>query len=77
MNGFKSLFASKTFWGGLLAVGAGIGGFFGFVITEEDRTAVLELGVGIASFVGGIIAIYGRIKATKQIGDTDAEATGE
>ena len=67
MDDFKSLFASKTFWGGALAVVAGILGFFGYQIGGPDQAALIEAGSAIAASVGGVIAIIGRIKATKEI----------
>ena len=68
MDGVKSLFASKTFWGGLIAVVAGILGFFGYQLGSEDQAAIIEAGSAIAAAVGGVIAIWGRVKASKKIG---------
>ena len=61
----KSLFKTKTFWGGLLALGAGVLGIFGYTLTPDAQNALMEAGVGIASTLGGVLAIYGRVKATK------------
>lgn len=63
----KTLFASKTVWGGIVALLAGIAGIFGYSIQTEDQIAAIEVGTALASAVGGGIAIYGRIKATKKI----------
>lgn len=67
MEDFKGLFASKTVWGGIIALLAGIAGMFGYAISPEDATTVVDLLAGVGSAIGGLIAIYGRIKATKQI----------
>ena len=67
MDDFKSLFASRTFWGGALAVVAGILGFFGYQIGGPDQAALIEAGSAIAASVGGVIAIWGRVKASKII----------
>lgn len=67
MDGVKSLFASKTFWAGVLAILAGILGFFGWTMTADDQQALIDLGVGIGSSIAGLLTIYGRIKATKEI----------
>ena len=67
MDDFKSLFASKTFWGGVIAVLAGILGFFGYQIGGPDQAALIEAGSAIAASVGGVIAIIGRVKASKII----------
>ena len=67
MDDFKSLLASKTFWGGVIAVIAGILGFFGWTLSADDQQALIDLGVGIAASIGGVIAIIGRVKASKII----------
>jgi len=63
----KSIFGSKTFWGGLGAVVAGVAAVAGYVISPEDLKTIGELVTGIVSAVGGLLAIYGRITATKLI----------
>ena len=67
MDDFKSLFASRTFWGGVIAVLAGVLGFFGYELGGQDRAAIIEAGSAIAAAVGGVIAIWGRVKASKLI----------
>ena len=67
MDDIKSIFASKTFWGGLIAVAAGILGFFGYQIGGADQAAIIETVTAVAASVGGLIAIIGRIKASKLI----------
>ena len=56
----KSLIQSKTVWGGLLAIASGALGFFGYSIGIPDQEAII-------SIIGGAIAIYGRVKASKKI----------
>ena len=68
MDGFKSILSSKTFWGALLAIAAGVLGMLGFEFSAADQSAVLEYVVTGGSIVGGIIAIVGRIVASKKIG---------
>jgi hypothetical protein len=68
MYDVKSIFASKTVWGGLIAVAAALLGLFGYTITPADQVAVVEAVAAIGSAVGGVLAIYGRIVATKRIG---------
>lgn len=67
MDDFKSLFVSKTFWGGLMAVAAGALGFFGYELGGADQQALIENGSAIAASLGGLIAIIGRVKASKLI----------
>ena len=67
MGDLKSIFASRTFWGALMAVAAGAAGIFGYTIAVDDQQALIEGGAGVAAVVGGFIAIWGRIRASKLI----------
>ena len=67
MDGVKSLLASKTFWGGLVAVVAGVAGFFGYTLGADDQQAIIEIIAGVGSTIGGLVAIWGRIVASKKI----------
>jgi multidrug resistance efflux pump len=64
----KGIFASKTVWGGVVALLAGGTAIFGYSVSETDQASLVEAVSGIASAVGGLIAIYGRVTATKAIG---------
>ena len=68
MDDFKELWKSKTFWGGLIALLAGILGIFGYTLLPEDQAALVDGGTAIAASIGGVIAIWGRVKASKKIG---------
>lgn len=68
MYGNKSIWASTTVWGGIVALLAGIVAIFGVTISEADQSILAEALLGISSAIGGIIAIWGRVRATKQIG---------
>lgn len=69
MNDVKGMLQSKTVWGGILAVLAPAAAYIFHVnVTSADTTQIVDLVTGIASAVGGIVAIFGRIVATKQIG---------
>lgn len=68
MEEVKSLFASKTFWGALVALVGGIGAIFGYTIAPADQTALITDLSGVASAIGSVIAIYGRAVASKKIG---------
>ena len=68
MNGTKGLLASKTFWGSIIAGGAGLLGAFGVSIGEEERAALTTGITAIGTLVGVVLAIYGRVKADTKIG---------
>ena len=60
--------ALLAFVGARLALLGGALGFLGWTLTADDQQALIDLGVSIAASVGGVVAIYGRIKASKKIG---------
>ena len=74
MWGEKQWWQSSGVWGGLIAVIAPVAGYFGYTVTADDAkaladgvTQVIVAGSGVASMVGGVIAIVGRIRASKVI----------
>ncbi len=64
----KSLIASKTFWGAFVAVAAGVFGLFGYAVTPEDQVWLVDSIAAVGAIAGGVVAVYGRIKASKRIG---------
>ena len=67
MNEYKSLLASRTVWGGIIALAAGIAGIFGYTISPAEQVHIVEAVSGVGATVGGVVAIYWRVKATKSI----------
>ena len=68
MTATKSLFASTTVWGGIVAVAAAVLGFLGYTFSEPDQAQVVEWIGSMAGMVGGVVAIVGRVRASKRIG---------
>jgi hypothetical protein len=68
LTGAKSILSSKTVWGGVLALVPAIVSGFGYAISGADAAQLQSLVPELVSAVGGIIAIFGRIVATKQVG---------
>lgn len=69
----KAWYMSKGVWGGVIAfLGVIATRFFGIQINADDQiiiTNYLVTGIGQgAAMIGGLLAIWGRIKATKKIG---------
>lgn len=60
--GTKNLLTSKTFWGLVVAVAAPLATRYGFKIDEAGFTNDLVTAFGF------ILAVYGRVSATKTIG---------
>lgn len=67
MYDVKSIFASKTIWGGLIALIASAAAIWGYAITPADQAQIVELITGFGGIIGSVLAIYGRIVATKKI----------
>lgn len=65
MDDNKKWYQSKGVWGGLAAVVAGVGAAFGL---DLDAGQLTEVMLALGAAVGGIIAIIGRMKASKKIG---------
>ena len=68
MNEFKTLTQSKTFWGAVVAVGGAALTLGHYSLSSADAAQAVDLLSGIASAVGGLVAIYGRVVATRKIG---------
>jgi hypothetical protein len=67
MNEFKALTESKTFWGAAVALAGSALTLGHYSLTPADAAQAVDLLSGLAGAVGGLIAIYGRVVATKKI----------
>jgi len=63
----KKWWESKTVVGGLIAVGAAVAGAFGIAIDTDTQDQIAECVVVAATAIGGLLAIYGRVKAESKI----------
>ena len=63
----KPWYASKTILGGIIALIAGLAGAFGIAISPEDQEMIIQGILAVGSAIGGLLAIYGRIRATGRI----------
>ena len=74
MEQTKRWFESAGVWGGIVAALAGVAGLFGYTITPEDQaqiastaSRVAELVLSVGALGGGILSIFGRVRASKTI----------
>lgn len=67
MTDYKSIFASKTVWAGIVVVLATLAQFFGYEINAADQASIVVILTQAATLIGGAVAIYGRVTATKKI----------
>lgn len=64
----KAWWQSKTIIGGAVAVAAGLFGLFGVDIDVPTQESIVQNLVAIGSSLGGLVAIYGRLKARHVLG---------
>lgn len=67
MNNSKSWYASSGMWGGIVATLGGIAGVAGYTLSPELITDLTAVCVSVASALGGVVAIVGRLRAVKRI----------
>lgn len=63
----KKWYQSKTIWGSLVAVFAVVAGYLGFDVGAEDQQIIVDAVFAIVGGAGGLLAVYGRVKAEKNI----------
>jgi len=67
MDETKVWWQSLTLWGAIITVLAAVAGVFGFVIDIQMQKDIVEYIMVGGSAVGGLMAAYGRIRASKVI----------
>ena len=67
MEDTKKWYMSKSVWGGMIAVAAAVAGAFGFTIGADEQSILAESAVAVAGIVGAVVAVVGRVKASKKI----------
>lgn len=63
----KSIFASKTFWGALIAGGSALLAVFGVDVSAGEQSALVGGLAAVGGVVGTVVAIWGRFKAEKKV----------
>jgi len=64
LDGTKPWWQSRAVWGGIVAAAAGIASLFG---VDIDQAKATEIAVSLAPLIGGALAVYGRVRASKPI----------
>lgn len=68
MTDFKSIFASKTFWGVIVAlIATGAAKLYHVNISADDQSQIVNGIIDAVQFAASAVAIWGRIAATKQV----------
>ncbi len=69
----KSWYTSQAVWGGLAAIGAGLGGAYWGWVNKDPAS----MSAGLSAAFGGLMAVIGRLKATEMIGKVVAAAVAK
>lgn len=68
MSTTKALLASRTFWGAVVAGLSGLLSLWGRDIAPADQAELVETAATLAAMAGSIVAVWGRVTASKRIG---------
>lgn len=64
----KHWYQSKSALGAIVAVVAMVAGFIGYQVTPEAQAQIVNMVFDAVALVGAVVALFGRITATKRIG---------
>lgn len=65
---YKNVFTSKTIWGSVIALLGVAANMAGYNVTSADQSSIAEAITLLMQAGGSLLAIYGRVVATKKIG---------
>ena len=68
MTDEKSWYESRTIWGALIAVLASLLGGVGIEFEQEAQSEFADAIIQLVSAFGAMLAVYGRLNATRVIG---------
>jgi hypothetical protein len=68
MENSKQWYQSKTVWGALVAIVASLLHVSGMDLDAGGQQQLADSLVAISGAVGGLIALYGRLRADKKLG---------
>jgi len=63
----KQWWMSKTVWGVVVMMATVLLSRFGYVITPEIQEGIVAIALDAVAVVSGIVALWGRIVATKKL----------
>lgn len=68
MENMKQWYLSKTVWGALVAILAGLLPVMGMELDAGAQSQLADDFVSLVGAVGGLVAVYGRLTAEKRLG---------
>ncbi|GFM38306.1 hypothetical protein [Desulfovibrio psychrotolerans] len=77
MEETKHLLQSRTVWGATISILCAVLMALGYSVDDAAQSQMVEVGLSIGAVVGGLLSVYGRIKATKSVtAKTGTKASG-
>jgi len=67
MEDMKTWYQSRTVWGALIALTASALQATGIHLNAQDQSQIVDAVLALSGAFGGLLAIYGRIKAEKRL----------
>ena len=67
MLDMKTWYQSRTVWGALIAIAASALQATGIHLNAQDQSQIADAALAMSGAFGGLLAIYGRIKAEKRL----------
>lgn len=67
MEDIKTWYQSRTIWGAIIAISASLAHAGGYSISTADQAQLADAVLSLAGTVGGLVAIWGRMKATSRV----------
>ncbi|OQP85128.1 hypothetical protein BTR14_17260 [Rhizobium rhizosphaerae] len=63
----KNWYASRTVWGGIVAILASLAHLAGYTLEADDQLGLVDGLSTLAGAAGGILALYGRVRARHRL----------
>lgn len=64
----KKWYQSAGVWGGVCTVAFALAGAVGWQVAPADQAQAISYVTGIATGIAGLVALWGRVRATRRIG---------
>lgn len=69
MTDTKPWYLSRTIWASLVTIATALAGLIGLPIAGIDNTALTDAILQTVAAISGLVAIVGRIEASRRIGE--------
>ena len=67
MEATKKWYHSRAVWGGIIVLLGTFGNAYGVSVDDATRSALIESVTEAITAIGGLLAIWGRLRADKEI----------